>query len=452
MERKHGHLLNVTRVLLFQSNLPKTFWSYAVSHSVFLINRLATPVLNHKTPFELLHGIPPTFLDLKVFGCLSYASTLLQNRRKLDPRARKCIFLGFKHGTKGYLLYDWHTRDIFISRNAIFFESIFPYHPNTLQDSTQDASDQQEYQLLFDTPNPISTDSSSSFTKQASQEPNQSSIEAPAPAASEPAAIQPRRSTRQSKAPTYLQDFHCNSISTSSSTTTPLYPLSSVLSYHKLSPSHLHFVLSITSQIEPTSYKQAIQHEHWIKAMHTELQALEQNSTWTITDLPPGKTPIGCRWVYRIKYHSDGTIERFKARLVAKGFTQVEGIDFFETYSPVAKLTTIRLLLAIASSQNWYIQQLDVHNAFLHGDLTEEVYMTLPPGYPSTTSNLVCKLQKSIYGLRQSSRQWFAKLSTLLLSNGFNQSASDHSFFIQSSGNSFTTLLVYVDDLLISGK
>lgn len=203
MERKHGHLLNVTRVLLFQSNLPKTFWSYAVSHSVFLINRLATPVLNHKTPFELLHGIPPTFLDLKVFGCLSYASTLLQNKRKLDPRARKCIFLGFKHGTKGYLLYDWHTRDIFISRNAIFFESIFPYHPNTLQDSTQDASDQQEYQLLFDTPNPISTDSSSSFTKQASQEPNQSSIEAPAPAASEPAAIQPRRSTRQSKAPTY---------------------------------------------------------------------------------------------------------------------------------------------------------------------------------------------------------------------------------------------------------
>lgn len=115
--------------------------------------------------------------------------------------------------------------------------------------------------------------------------------------------------------------------------------------------------------------------------MNKELEALHHNKTWVVTDLPPGKKPIGCKWVFKIKYKSDGTIERHKARLVAKGYTQVEGIDFFDTFSPVAKLTTIRLLLASASSQNWHLHQLDVHNAFLHGHLEEEIYMQLPLVY-----------------------------------------------------------------------
>lgn len=137
---------------------------------------------------------------------------------------------------------------------------------------------------------------------------------------------------------------------------------------------------------------------------------------------------------------------------MAKGFTQVKGIYYFDTYSPVTKLTTITMLLAIASSQHWHLHQLDVHNAFLHGNLDEEVFMVPPPGITPPKPNQVCKLNKASYGLKQASRQWFAKLSTALMSRGFHQSESDHSLFINRQGNSFTTHLVYVHDLIIAGN
>lgn len=187
------------------------------------------------------------------------------------------------------------------------------------------------------------------------------------------------------------------------------------------------------------------------KAMDSELQALHQNCTWTLTDLPVDKTPIDCKWVYKIKYKADGRIERYKVTLVAKRFTQIEGIDFFYTYSPVAKLTNIRLLLVIASTQNYYLHQLDVHNAFLHGTL-EEVYMQLPPSLTSPKPNQVCKLLESIYGLKLSSRRWFATLSTFLLSKFYLHSNSDPSVVIKHNGNIFSIILVYVDNVVIAGS
>jgi len=138
--------------------------------------------------------------------------------------------------------------------------------------------------------------------------------------------------------------------------------------------------------------------------MNKEIRALQENHTWYLTDIPSRKTPIGCKWVYNIKHKTDGTIDRHKAKLVAKGYTQLEGIDYLDTLSPMAKLTTIRLLLTTVAVKNWHLHQLDVDNTFLHGDLEEEVYMIPPPGLITERQNQVCKLTKSLYGLKQASR------------------------------------------------
>jgi histone deacetylase 1/2 len=184
--------------------------------------------------------------------------------------------------------------------------------------------------------------------------------------------------------------------------------------------------------------------------MDTEMAALHRNDTWSLVPPRPGINIIDSKWVFKLKHNADGSIDRFKARLVAKGFKQRQGIDYDDTFSPVVKPTTIRVLLSLAVSHGWHMRQLDVHNAFLHGVLSEEVYMRQPPGYTDARfPHYLCKLHKSLYGLKQAPRAWFSRLSQRLIALGFTASAADVSLFIFRRGGLHMYFLIYVDDIIV---
>lgn len=210
---------------------------------------------------------------------------------------------------------------------------------------------------------------------------------------------------------------------------------------------------SLSTNSIPTCFSQAIKVDTWRQAMIEEYNALVHNHTWTLVPSLSQHKPVGCKWVFKIKHNADGSISRYKARLVAKGFHQLQGIDFTETFCPVAKPITIRVLLSLAASYNWAVTQLDVSNAFLHGTLQEEVYMCQPPGFVDPAHpNHICKLHKSLYGLKQAPRAWYQALHDYLLSTGFIASNADHSLFIRRHSGTLTYLLVYVDDILLTGN
>ncbi|MCO5596737.1 hypothetical protein L7F22_050806 [Adiantum nelumboides] len=203
---------------------------------------------------------------------------------------------------------------------------------------------------------------------------------------------------------------------------------------------------------EPTSFDEAIGNIKWEQAMDEETAALDVNETWELVPLPEGKKSIGCKWVYKVKHNADGTISRYKARLVAKGYAQMYGINYEETFSPVAKMATFHTVIAVAMSKGWLLHQMDVKNAFLHGDLQEEVYMEQPHGYEDVKHpGYVCKLKKKLYGLKQAPRAWHARIVACLVSIGFHMADADNSLYVRKNENGIVIICIYVDDLIIGG-
>ena len=188
--------------------------------------------------------------------------------------------------------------------------------------------------------------------------------------------------------------------------------------------------------------------------MVDEMTALHSNGTWDLVSLPLGKSTVGCRWVYTVKVGPDGQVDHLKARLVAKGYTQIYGCDYGDTFSPIAKIASVRLFLSMAAMCHWPLYQLDIKNAFLHGELLEEVYMEQPPGFVAQgESGLVCKLRRSLYGLKQFPRAWFGRFSSVVQEFGMLRSEADHSvFYHHNSSSQCIYLVVYVDDIVITGN
>lgn len=224
------------------------------------------------------------------------------------------------------------------------------------------------------------------------------------------------------------------------------------VAWGRLSSAALAYTTSVYSDVLPRTAEEALKIDEWRNAMTVEMDAFLKNGTWEKCTLPPGKKPVGCRWVFTIKHKADGSIERYKARLVAKGYTQTYGVDYSETFSPVAKIDTVRVLFSVAANQDWVLHQFDVKNAFLHGDLQEEVYMEPPPVFSKGFQPRdVCRLKKALYGLKQSPRAWFGRFTVAMKKYGYHQSNSDHTLFVKRRHGRVTCLIIYVDDMIITG-
>ena len=395
------------------------------------------------------------------------------------------MFLGYSVTQKGYKIFNLSTQQVMVFRDVVFHERHFPFHiqsqvtsgiaePIFVPAATCDIFD-EGYTSYISAPIPASSSSTNTLHPDAScslSDPLSPAITTtpiltppttPLSSTSPPTTTlvdisnllpsQPapplRISTRTHYPPSYLKDYHCHTAT--NTLTTPPTHWCNLVAASSYPASHQAFLASPSLQVqEPLNYTEAASKPEWVLAMQKEIQALHDNETWELVDLPKGKKPIGNKWVYKVKLKSDGSLERCKARLVAKGYNQRFGIDYEETFSPVVKMPTIRCIIALAASKKWPIYQLDVNNAFLHGDLHEEVFMKVPSGVPNP-HNEVCRLKKSLYGLKQASRQWFAKLVSALTSHGFTQSKNDYSMFIKKKDHHITIAAIYVDDILLTG-
>ncbi|KAI3759425.1 hypothetical protein L6452_07232 [Arctium lappa] len=472
VERKHRHLLEMARSLKFEASLPTKFWGECVMTAAYIINRLPSKVIGFKTPFEILFKQKPSYEHMKVFGCLAYVRNTETKGDKFELRGRPGVFVGYPLVKKGYRVYDLSENKIITSRDVRFVEQIFPFAAAETQ-RNEDKGDGEEFfdKLCDDDISPDDNgeenlggdDTEVEADNDAGQNENHPIAEPEDVTETEPevqSAIPQDYGQREKRAraqPRRFEDFVVNlppSIDPTHAAhekeSSTVYPIANHISYKNFSKKHKAFLSAISSNDEPKHFRQAAQHEKWREAMQKEIRALEENGTWTLEELPDGKRAIDSKWVYKIKYKSDGEIERYKARLVEKGFTQLEGIDFHDTFAPVAKLVTIRTLLTIATKRSWIIHQLDVNNAFLHGDLDEEVYMKIPEDFANANETRVCRLRKSLYGLRQASRNWYQKFTAALSSLNFKQTHADASLFIYEKGEVFIAALIYVDDVVIT--
>jgi hypothetical protein len=205
---------------------------------------------------------------------------------------------------------------------------------------------------------------------------------------------------------------------------------------------------------DPTSYKGAMMSENlkrWLEAMEDELSSMSSNGVWDLVEILNEAKKVGCKWIYKTKYDSKGKIERFKARLVAKGFTQREEIDYTETFSPISKKDSFRIVMTLIAHYDLELHQMDVKTVFLNGDLQENVYMTQPEGFVvEGKEHMGCKLKKSIYGLKQASRQWYLKFDEVIKKFGFIENQVDNCIYVKIKGSMFIILVLYVDDILLA--
>ncbi|KAG8477010.1 hypothetical protein CXB51_030151 [Gossypium anomalum] len=374
--------------------------------------RSPSVAIEKKTPQEVWSGNPANYSDLKIFGCPAYAHV---DNGKLEPRSIKCVFLGYKASVKGYKLWCPENRKVVISRDVVFDETAMIPNLSLKDSSNKENQKQVEHQINTEsTPQAITK-----IENRVASSPQYS--------------IAKNRIRREIKPP-------------------KKYAEADLVAYA------LNVAEDIDANQEPSNYSEAVSCEDskkWMFAMQEEMESLYKNRTWDLVKLPKGKKTVRCKWVFKKKEGTPGVEEpRYKARLVAKGYSQIPGVDFTYVFSPMVKHSSIRALLGIVAMHDLELEQLDVKTVFLHGELEEDIYMQQPEGFiVSEKENYVCLLRKSLYGLKQSPRQWYKRFDSFMTSHDFKRSSLDSCvYFKKNSDGSFVYLLLYVDDMLIAAK
>lgn len=444
-ERMNRTLVERARCMLFDAKLPKTYWAEAVATAAHVVNRSPSRVLADLTPFEKWTGKKPNISHLKIFGSKAMVHVPKQKRLKWDRKSHELIFTGYCDNTKGYRLYDPNTRKTLISRDVIFIENF-----NNIKNEEEESVPLPHHIEI-----PINGNNNSSGLNSSSQEREEILIVGDSSQdESRNGTLSPRSDTDNSfdscvmNRDDHEETYHPNTSEDYDSGDTHESYVTLRSHQRRLRGNNFMCVTPIT---DPQTVKEALSGpdaQHWREAMDEEYKSLKDNNTWNLTTLPSNKHAIPCKWIFKTKTNENGVIIKYKARLVINGCFQKKGIDYNEVFSPVVRLSSLRYLFATAAKYDLDIIQMDAISAFLQGDIEEEIYMTQPPMYKE--GEQVCLLRKSLYGLKQASRQWNKKLDSALKGMGLLQSKLDPCIYHKVNGeNNMLFVAIYVDDLLI---
>ncbi|KAJ9560140.1 hypothetical protein OSB04_005300 [Centaurea solstitialis] len=447
VERRNRMVIEMARSMMKYMKVPEVLWGEAVRQAVYILNRVSTKALNDKTPYEAWSGKRPNIGRLRVFGCVAHSKVLRGQQRKLDSRSEMLVHLGTETGSKAYRLLDPVSGRIRVSRDVRFEEyKAWPWDDTIKFKGKVGATFIVEgYKQENPDVEAESGESVEPFTD-------------PETPQSQPLGESQLNADQNESVPIESPVASVGSSSTASSSTgggapkryRSLAEIYEETDQIELEPEQLMFMQDVD---EPTTYSVAAKDREWVKAMKSELDAIERNKTWSLVDLPAGRKPIGLKWLFKLKRDPNGKIIKYKARLVAKGYVQKPGVDFDEVFAPVARLETIRILLALASSRGWKVHHLDVKSAFLNGNLEEEVYVTQPEGYVKANHpEQVYKLSKALYGLRQAPRAWNSRLDKCLKGLKFERCGLEHAVYTRKEGGNLLIVGVYVDDLVVTGN
>lgn len=427
-ERMNRTLVERARCMLSDSDLNKKLWAEAVHHAAYLINRSVNRSVGDRTPEEVWSDKKPDLSELKIFGNPAMVQVPKVKRTKWDAKAIEMNFVGYADNQKGFRFFDPLSKKIIISRDVIFLlskavkiGSSFIVDDNNDEPTVSVGDKQEETKKEVDSIDNQCSEASGvdKYFENHNEEEFEDATDEPSITITPSMECDLRRSSRVS----------CPVIRYDSS-----------------------YLASDCADEDPLNRAEAIKsHDRvqWMAAMKDELKSFEINNTWTLVELPPDRKPIRTMWVFKRKRAENGTVVRHKARLVAKGCSQQFGIDYSETYSPVVRYGSIRLLIALAAQRGLEIDQMDAVTAYLQGTLDEEIYTFQPEGFDDG-SGRVCKLYKAMYGLKQSGRKWNQCLDAALKSFGLNRSEEDPCVYY--NGNCTLIIAIYVDDFLIFWK